>query len=266
MKKLFSFTLFVALLATITFTACRKDAKLLDYLENLAASQDVAAAQTIAEEDEEEVTNILEEFGFRGCPTRTLSAPKGTFPQTITIDYGTGCADKKGRNRTGKIIVTLSDSLRKTGSIRTVTFENCTIDSVKVEGTRVVTNLGNRTFSRKITNHKLTFPNGKVATFNSDETMTITAGFLTPLDRTDDVWSITGTRSGVNRNGKAYTANVTTPLIKRGDCRWIVSGKLDIIVNTATRMLDYGNGNCDEKGTLTLPDGTTKEVPLRKWW
>ncbi len=59
MKKLFSFSLFVALLATLTFTACRKESKLSDYLENLAASQDVAAAQTIAEEDEDEVTSIL---------------------------------------------------------------------------------------------------------------------------------------------------------------------------------------------------------------
>jgi hypothetical protein len=117
-----------------------------------------------------------------------------------------------------------------------------------------------------VTNGKLTFPSGKTATFESTETVRQTAGGATAANKTDDVYEIMGTRSGVNRNGKIYTATVTKALVKKGDCQFIVSGIIEITKESASRSLDYGNGECDNQGTATLADGTTKVITLKRWW
>lgn len=31
-------------------------------------------------------------------------------------------------------------------------------------------------------------------------------------------------------------------------------------------VMDYGNGACDQFATLTLPNGSAKQVKAGKWW
>jgi len=47
----------------------------------------------------------------------------------------------------------------------------------------------------------------------------MTAGANTPLDETDDVFTLTGTSSGTNRNGKHYTVTINSPITKMATCK-----------------------------------------------
>ena len=84
-------------------------------------------------------------------------------------------------------------------------------------------------------------------------------GFDTPLDWTDDVYQITGSFNGYNWWGTPFTANITTPLIRKMSCHWIDTGVITIVPSAAhNRVLDFGNGTCDNQATVTIidPDGT----------
>jgi hypothetical protein len=71
----------------------------------------------------------------------------------------------------------------------------------------------------------------------------------------------------VSRSGVEYSAVIVEDLIKRGNCRWIVSGIKEITRDDQTVSLDYGDGACNRAAVVTFEDGSTKEINLyRKWW
>lgn len=271
MKKIMGVFICIALsAAAFFFSSCKKET-LQDAVDNLVTGQDLSTAQTIMENDEDEI--VGDEIGFRGgaCVVKTFSAAAGVYPQTITLDFGAGCEGKNGHIRKGKLIVNVSADPKSNGAIIVVNPSDFYVDDIKVEGTRTWTNLGydannNKSLSRKVVGGKLTFPSGKTATFESTEFIVQTAGGSTKLNKTDDVYEISGSRTGINRNGKAFTATVGKPLIKNGSCQYIVSGTINISKDGASRSLDYGNGDCDSEGILTLSNGTTRTVQLKRWW
>jgi hypothetical protein len=51
--------------------------------------------------------------------------------------------------------------------------------------------------------------------------------------------------------------NVTVPVEKRASCTWITKGRIDLTPEgLATRTVDYGDGTCDDKATLTINGNT----------
>ncbi len=112
---------------------------------------------------------------------------------------------------------------------------------------------------------KITFGNGESATWTATHTVTRTQGYLTrtPLD---DIWSVSGNCSGVNRKGKSYSSVIDIPIVHKAICPWIVSGKRSITVDGQTRSLDYGygGGDCDRQALLTKADGTTQIVLIHR--
>ena len=263
--------------AVLTFVACKKDdnlALLSETVELVAVSgEDMSETESSTQSTEDELDDILEENGLkvRGCkPVVALSAPKGTYPQTITLTFDGNCDDQYARKRKGQIIITLSDSLSKLGATKSVTYNNFTLDSTKVEGMRKWTNTGKNaqgqpSFKREATNMKLTFGDGITATWSASHIVTLIEGFATPRVRTDDVWAVTGSASGVNRKGKAFESVIASPLIHKALCRWIVKGVRTITVNDKTFSLDYGygGGDCDRDALLTLENGNTRVIKIR---
>ena len=268
------------LFAAALFTACNKDSNISpdEATINEAAitsSEDVSDAESYSQNTEDESDMAIEGMGSGGpggssCAVVTYSAPRGTFPQTITVDFGTGCTDHNGRIRKGKIVIALSDSLMKPNSTKTVTFQNFYVDSAKIEGTRTWKNnglnaQGQPSFTRTVTNGKITFGDGTIATWNATHTVVKTQGFntRTPLD---DIWTVTGNESGVNRKGKAFSSVINSPIVHKALCPWITSGVRTITIDSKARSLDYGSGggNCDREALLTLPNGQTKVIKLRR--
>ncbi len=258
-------------------SSCKKDDDSIGS-EFVSVSEDLTTQQDILEDNESEISeqidNGLLSLETRGYPTRTWANTKGTYPNTLTIDYGTiGVADHNGRIRRGKIIVQISAPFNTVGAVRTVSHENFYVDDVKVDGTVTSTNQGpnasgQNVYQRNVVGRLLTFPSGKTINWDATHTLTQLEGGSTPDVKIDDVWSVTGSSNGVNRAGKSFSTTITEALISKNKlvCRWIVKGVISLTVDTKTVSVDFGDGACNNVAVVTLPDGSTKEVNIKRWW
>lgn len=203
------------------------------------------------------------------CPTTTFSEPFGTFPNTMTIDFGTSCTGYLGIERSGKIIATFTGPYAEAGTVITVVPEDYYVNGNKVEGTKTVTNLGlnddgNLYFEVIVADALITLATGETISWESSRVRTWIAGNGTP-EIEDDVYSISDgiaaeyAVTGINRNGTPFSAHIAEPLIRALDCRWMKSGVLEIYPEGfETRSIDYGDGTCDNTATLTVGDFVTE--------
>ncbi len=202
------------------------------------------------------------------CPLITIENPvDGIWPKTITVDYGTGCTGFFDNTRSGKIVIVITGCRLLEGSKKTVTFENYFFNGIKVEGSKEIENLGynenqNLVFSVKLMDGKLTLPDGSVIERSFEHQKEWIAGQDTRYIW-DDEFLITGTTYGINIDGVAYTNTITTALLWKRECRFIVSGIVQIEREGAEPVeLNYGDGECDSVATVTC-NGETKEIQLR---
>jgi len=187
----------------------------------------------------------------------------------ITIDFGTeNCLGRDDRFRRGKIIVDWKGQYRKLNSTHTITFSDYHVNGIKIEGTRTVTNAGKdqyeNTFFTISNSGKFTLTDGTVYEHQSSRIRTWTAGADTYLIW-DDEYKITGTASLSNNKGQSLAAEITTPLHIALTCGNIKAGIIEFTVNPgpfSERILDYGNGNCDDQATVTV-GGNTRAITLR---
>lgn len=206
------------------------------------------------------------------CPTTTFSEPLGTFPNTMTIDFGTGCTSYLGINRSGKVMATFTGPYATAGTVITITTDNYYVNGNKVEGTKTVTNsglndAGNIVFDIIVTDGLITLATGETISWDAARTREWVEGAGTP-EIEDDAYLISdGTgadyaASGINRNGTPFTAHIAEPLRKELDCLWITSGVLEVTPDgLLTRSLDYGDGACDDQATLTI-GGWSSDITL----
>lgn len=190
------------------------------------------------------------------------------WPRNWTLDYGSENCEcyYSGNTKRGKINVTLSDWWRNEGSLRKITFEDFYLNDNKLEGIKTILNTGlndngNLTFSRKTDNAKLTYPDGNQMSWECEKLSELIEGGNS-FRFTDDVWSVTGSGSGTNMDGKDYTMTINTPLIYNNGCFYPVSGIIEITTEgEATKIIDYGIGECDNEATITV-DGETEIIQL----
>jgi hypothetical protein len=235
----------------------------------VATAEDLAANAGFSDQIDLAANVAIEERGGGGaCPIVTLEKPWGTWPNTLTIDYGTdGCAGPNGTNiLKGKLIISQTADAFTKGATRTLSFENFYVDAIHVEGVQSWTNNGLNaaaqwSFTKVAKDMKVSYPDGTSTSWNLTHTSTLTQGGLT-LTWWDDVWSTTGTISGVNREGVSYSATTTADLVKKATCGWVSAGAIDLNVGGNTAVIDYGGGDCDNKASVTLPNGDTFTIKL----
>lgn len=195
--------------------------------------------------------------------------PQTGFPRTITIDF-TNWKVGEQREKNGIIRIVITGPMHRAGTSRTVTFENFTIGGNRIEGTKIVTNVDGVNITIRLIGGKITFQDGTTITREVDRERQWVLGMGTPWFIWDDEYRITGTVSGINRAGKAYSVNITKPLIRRMACLWIVEGAITMTTGDRNLVLDYGTGTCDDLATVTA-NGETREIvlprtpPRRKW-
>jgi hypothetical protein len=185
------------------------------------------------------------------------------FPVTMILDYGTGTVDSvDGKVRKGQMICTFSNSWDTIGTTITVKLNNYYIaknssapwwkydcDSMMIIHTAA------NSFTNNIIGGKCTSSSWNLE-WACTRTLTQTGG-MGDLNPYNDVFEFTGNAQGKNREGKKYTVNVTVPVIKRASCSWITQGRIDLTPEgLATRTVDYGDGTCDDKATLTINGNT----------
>lgn len=273
----------IAALAVLSFTSCKKDTTsgTIDKASvNLA--DDDAVTDVVFEDvfnTTDNATIILDQMGKSidaksetvmtdSCPTITIVHPTSApWPKIVTVDFGTSCAGLYDNVRSGKIIIEVTGPRLETGSKRTITFDNYYFNGIKVEGTKVLENMGynsnqNLVISVKLTDGKLTLPDGTTIERSADHQRKWTAGLLTK-NIWDDECLIMGTATGKNINGVVYTNTIMTALHWTRACRFIVSGVVNIEREGALPVqLDYGNGDCDAKAVVTKGD-VSKEILLK---
>ncbi|HEU4574754.1 MAG TPA: hypothetical protein VFS36_07095 [Chitinophagaceae bacterium] len=222
-----------------------------------------------------EGSSTAKEDSVAPCFTITVNKlnPGSFFPVQVIIDFGEGCEGKDGRIRKGKLVATYTGRLIIPGNAASVTFEDFYLDSIKVEGTVTITNSGTlaaRQFTLDVQEAKLSKPGGNYTQWSAHRTITQTEGMITPDFPLDDAFSIEGNSQGLARQNNllvTWQTSITTPLLKRFLCHWFVQGTVKAVLSNSnngnqwTAILDYGNGNCDRKATITI-NGVEHEISL----
>ena len=251
------------------FSSCNKDEVAPEAEIPVASVSDyLKMASSFSLEVEEEVTSG-EDDGLKSaelfnCLTVTVHENEtGEFwPRSWTLDYGTeNCECYFGNMRRGNIHVSLSDWWRNEGSLREITFDDYYFNDNKIEGTKTILNTGKNesghlTFTKKVMDAKIIYPDETEMSWESEKFSELIEGNET-FRFADDVWAVTGGGSGVNLDGKNFTATITSPLIYKNRCFHPVSGILEIAADGEDlKIIDYGNGECDNEATVTVDDQT----------
>ena len=210
-----------------------------------------------------------------GCATVTLDTV--AIPHTCLIDFGTSnCLCTDGKYRRGQINVSFTGRYRDAGTVITITRGNTGtgtdyfVNNNQVIGTHTATNMGTNGTGNIYYTIDVT---GSVVLANSAGTISWTShrerewleGSGT-ASFSDDVYSITGSGSGVSANGTNVTITITSPLIRKLEpgCRaHFVQGTVEVAPGSlAVRILDFGNGACDNLATVTV-NGHTYNIILQ---
>ncbi|MCL6268261.1 hypothetical protein [Flagellimonas myxillae] len=278
--------LFLATLLLLA-TSCTKDEASADDLTD--NGEDVISVAELQYSDEtemisEEVTTIAEDvyatdeisltskFDYRSdhlpdCVT--ISTEVTSTTREKTIDFGEGCELPNGNVLSGLIHLSYAKDMEAASKTIALTLENFTFNGVAVEGSadilRVRANENGNPQGTANASFNATWPEGDTASFEGTRTREWIEGYGSGFWG-DNVFLITGKRTYIGREGNEFIKEVISPLRREMACRFIVSGVLEITRNENTASLDFGDGTCDAKGILTQPDGTEKEIFLRRFW
>jgi hypothetical protein len=196
------------------------------------------------------------------CATVTVSDT--VYPKTITIDYGTGCTGKQGHVKKGKIIIEITDSIFVAGASKTITYQDFYVDSDKIELTALLTNIGQNSLGNWLIvsncNQKITEADGDIIVETNIDTTEWVSGFGT-ADKSDDIYYKSGSGSTTINDSITYSRTITKPLLTDRTCGYISTGTVEIIRDGNIIIIDYGDGTCDNKATVTT-NGTTEEINL----
>ncbi|WP_421805912.1 hypothetical protein [Flagellimonas sp.] len=230
--------------------------------EIMSIAEDVYATEEIAATSKGDYSSDY----LPDCVTVSVVLNQGM--REVTLDFGEGCELPTGNLVSGKVNLSYVLDLEAASNRVEVTLEDFTFNDVLVEGdatiVRVRSNESGNPQGTANATFVATWPNGDTASFTGTRTREWIEGFGTGFWG-DNVFLITGKRTYISRAGNEFVKEVITPLRRELSCRFIVSGVLDISRSGNTARLDFGDGSCDAKGTLTYADGTEEEVYLRRF-
>jgi hypothetical protein len=205
------------------------------------------------------------------CATLKFDTLVGSNPDSITVNFGTSnCLCNDGKYRRGEILITYTGKYKDSLAFITMTTINYFVDDNGVSGSRTVKNLGHNAQGHLVYDitENLNIAkanNGGTIVYNGQRRREWLSGENT-IYWGDDKYSITGSASGHNSNGRSFTSGITKPLVRDMSlaCRkHFVSGTYNHTPeNKPTRTIDFGDGACDDIATVTV-NGKTYTVTLR---
>ncbi|CAN1575486.1 hypothetical protein MCETHM1_03729 [Flavobacteriaceae bacterium] len=260
MKKS-TFLLATLFLTSILFVSCTKeDAMSTTDNSPIVASTSIDLVNELDIQTGNEVSykNLTAKTGktlATSCGTITMDPQSSTFPKTFYVDFGTTGCVTNGISRKGKLKITFSGYITETGSTMTVERVDYSVNGNKIEGKIVYKNTttspNTPQWSRTVTNGKFTDTKGDVYLNSGIHTVKQTAGVST-LTLNDNTYEMTeGTHTVTKQNGTTITLSVVEALVKNFSCEYVSKGKLKVESALLNGIIDYGNGDCDNKGTYT---------------
>jgi hypothetical protein len=213
-----------------------------DMNESSMQSTIVPSGATITVIDTQNSLKVYElDFGPLGS-----TAPKGKL-----------CGD--GRYRAGKVRISFTVPYKAVGSVATIK-TTAADDYYCGDGnsmTKLITDISIKrtatySFEIGVNGTQLIFPDGRTASYQGVRYFSKTSGQNIPGIWGDE-YEVTGSGSGVNREGDSYTWSVTSPLLKRmqlGCARTFVRGIISVQNVDASRNLEidfdpFNNAACD---------------------
>lgn len=259
------------LMAAFSFTSCQKDDEQDPIISQTVEDSDVDSYydDVMTEADDVTMTDGTKDsqmmyatLGGSGTRTRKTTWDGNCRVDSVTYQDYVNPNSRFERVKNGIIIIRTCGQYNGFEFERTITFKNFTINGNLIEGTKVIRKTAEHVYQITLTDGKITFTDGTTYTRNVERTRTWVNGYDTPFNIWDDVYTLEGTATGINRHGNAYTHQIKSALMIKFSCRWIVQGIIDITVGDKQASIDYGNGDCDNLAYVTV-NGKTFEVKLR---
>lgn len=244
-----------------------KDSDVQSAQDNAKMEVEFGSVGTLVDDASTDIDSTAKTNGIYFFLPSCASVVVDTAAKSMTVSFSDSaqtnnnclCSNFDGKYRRGSFTVTWTGKYRDAGTVITTTLNDYYVNDEKLEGTRTVTNggtngSGNKYFSVQVSNGKITYTDGKTATWNSTRTREWVEGDST-FALGDDVYLITGSASGQNKNGLGYTLNIDQALKIALNCRWPKEGKISLTPDgKSARSIDYtaDNGNCDSKAVVTI--------------
>ena len=212
-------------------------------------------------------SNTKNELQGRELPACLTITKEMTFNKiNITLDYGEGCSVYNDNFLSGKIMLAIGFNIDEKSISIDYTFENFYFNGKKVEGemhkSKIRLNDNGIPIATITKDIVITWENGDVVTIQGERQREWIEGFGDKIWG-NNVFSVTGTWTTTRKNGVVRTAKITTPLIRKASCRFIVSGIVEINKNDKNITIDYGNGACDNLA-MGYSNGKEYEIQLGK--
>lgn len=195
---------------------------------------------------------------------------KDSINKVLTIDFGDGCEGPRGKVRKGKIIINYDGDFEAKTVSRIISFDNYFVDGKKFGGIIEV----NKSFEsgseiliteRILKDFTVAELGNKVTKTNGTMVREWIEGFGDE-DKNNNVVRLTGTIQGVSSNGRVFKTEIVEPVILSYACASedgflrvagtvkMAVGKIadESIENGFLRVVDYGDGNCDNEYTVTV--------------
>ncbi len=270
-KQICSALLIATGIILTTVTACKKDTDntatdpaVESATQALRSQQLITSSFGIALRGAQEADGLVSQEVDDRCGSITITpvAPD-VFPKVITVDFGSGCTDNDGKLKSGKVTLTIG-KIWEPGTEVTLEYDNYKEDNAQLSGKFTFRNQSTQSagvYAVLAENIQAADGNGFTIAYDAEQVYTQTAGHPTWWDWNDDVYNITGTINSVLTNGETVDWTIQTPLVKANNCYWVSAGTGTLNINGLDALVDYGDGNCDNKATVTV-NGQTYNITL----
>ncbi|WP_378174361.1 hypothetical protein [Aquimarina sp. SS2-1] len=253
----------LAVLASFFIVSCSDD----DSNNNL--STDITQEDVMKSLEVEEISNFIDNLTLDNISTNRSSAEissklgrPGCADFSVT-DAGytltfTDCTTEDGETISGAINVSV---VVENNSVSTsITFDNLTYAGNSINGSKSTSYSLNTTdggnFVYTVTSDlAITLADGTTASEQGTKTYALT-GF-----DVDASYSLSGNWT-VTLNADTYSLATDPALEGTVSCGYFTTGTLIMTKNALSASINYGDGTCDNKATVTYPDGTTEEIEL----
>ena len=224
----------------------------VDDLASAAVEEDLAGGRT---QNDDRLTGAI--------VTREGNEEGGT----LTINFGEGKTDGKGRTRRGAIVVIYTGRQDRANSTREIRFENFFIGDVKVEGTRKVTIVK---VEADLVVEDIDVEEGRIV-WSDGSISRRTLHRRRECHRNNNILDrliIYGTEEGNHRNGRGFYIEILEPLVFDRECMQeqdvliAVDGKKLIKHGQREITVEYGDGSCDNLVMITNKNGRTWEYEV----
>jgi hypothetical protein len=255
----------MALTASLCFSACNTETNEpveaiddstielvseMTLTESVEETIDASANEAIAASEDDDPTKSTSSTTESSCAIITISPDDGSYPRSITIDFGEQCTGFSGQTRSGAMTVTISDTLRNPGAEYSVSFDNFSVDDIMVSGTKSVKNTGTEEAPAFTEDYDLTLITP--SDIEIQKVKTSTREWVEGVESytlIDDVFETTGSAEVTSSSGRYYSYDITSPLKTTRLCENILEGELVIDWSGSDESItvDYGTGFCDWK-------------------